>query len=78
MFRPECFVFPKENECQPGDRFAADDKDRLGSFVRYKPISFKRSIAQQAADIINLAAVIAVPLGFLWAFIAMRRRRTDG
>lgn len=51
---PSCYVFPKENNCQPGDHFKADQRIEAEKFLQYKPFSFKKSNLQKIADAINL------------------------
>jgi hypothetical protein len=56
---PACYVFPAENACRPGDDFSVADKTAAASFVAYRSFEFRASMAQHAADWLNLAALIA-------------------
>ena len=57
---PSCYVFPKENNCQPGDHFKVEERADAEKFLQYKPFPFKKSFLQRTADKINLAFLLAV------------------
>jgi len=79
---PACYVYPKENNCSPGDHFREDQAEAMENFVSYRPFAFKISAAQKAANALTLfgiaASVIVVlaALGFaLWSRTSRGRRR---
>lgn len=67
---PACFVFPHENSCKAGDPFAVADLPDAQALMTYKPERWNESPAQKAANVVNLLALIAVPI----VFFARRRR----
>lgn len=40
MLNPVCFLFPKENNCKPGDVFKLSQRAELEAFAHYKPYVF--------------------------------------
>ena len=40
MRNPACYVYPKVNNCKPGDNFLVSQKDELEKFISYKPYDF--------------------------------------
>ena len=77
---PACFVFPVENDCQPGDQFRADQRAEAEAFVSYAPFPFKKSRAQLLADGVTIGGLVATALflGVAWPLVAWRRRRGRG
>jgi len=75
---PACFVFPKENDCQPGDQFRADQRGEAEAFVSYRPFAFNKSHAQQLADGLTLSALLTLTLFLLviWPWWTLTRRRS--
>ncbi len=60
---PSCYVFPKENQCRPGDHFTVRQKKQVFAFTHYRPFSFQMSGTQQIANKITLGVLFAVILG---------------
>lgn len=58
FLNPSCFLFPKENNCKPGDLFNASDNDNLKNFINYKPIKFNKSLVQIFLDYLSLLSFI--------------------
>ena len=71
---PACYVFPRENACEPGAHFTTDRRDDAARFLGYRLFPFVRPARQDIADGISLVAfplTAAVVLGFL--FFPLRR-----
>lgn len=79
MKNPACYVYPKENDCAPGDHFTANQKAELESFTTYKPFPFNISRAQHAANtlarIALLSLVVLVIVAFVWELSIIRRNK---
>lgn len=50
---PACYVFPKENDCKPGDRFRVEQIEAVKSFVEYRPFAFNISTRQRAGNAVT-------------------------
>ncbi|MBD3647321.1 MAG: hypothetical protein HUJ31_07720, partial [Pseudomonadales bacterium] len=72
FYRPECYVYPEVNACEPGDRFT--DADRLEAFRHYQPIPFETPLLQRLANGINMV-VAGVLLCYLGLAAVMRVAR---
>jgi hypothetical protein len=73
---PACYLFPKENSCEPGDHFAVTAIDEAIAFTTYRPFEFERPWEQDLASWISIAAA-AMVLAFLLAAavrLPLRRR----
>lgn len=46
FFNPSCYIFPEENNCEPGDLFKKNDIKNLQKFLNYKNFDFKISYQQ--------------------------------
>ncbi|MCX7175584.1 MAG: hypothetical protein NT159_16985 [Proteobacteria bacterium] len=65
---PACYVFPRENNCRPGDRFRADQLAQAKDFAEYRPYAFQISPGQRAANLVtqlSLALVALAALGWI-------------
>ena len=69
---PACYLFPIENNCQPGDHFLSSQIDQARQFLAYRPFAFEQSKVQLIANYINVVAVILLP-ALLLAGIRFRR-----
>ena len=58
FFNPSCFIFPKENNCVPGDMFKKTQINELKKFLSYKPFKFKLSKLQNIFNYISLVSLI--------------------
>ena len=58
FFNPACFLFPKENDCLPGDIFNSEDYENLEKFLSFEKIDFKQNSKQMMANYISLISVI--------------------
>ena len=71
---PACYVFPKENGCQPGDLFRADQIEEATKFVHYQPFAFAMPTRQVIANDISFGAFCLLVLTLLaWALLALSR-----
>ena len=75
---PVCYVFPKENNCAPGDVFREDQIDAARNFVNYRPFAFNKSPAQGIADLLNAVALVLMVVLLLayagWRILGRRRQ----
>ena len=58
FLNPSCFLFPKENNCVPGDLFTINQKKDLEKFLKYKSINFKKNIIQYIFDYLSIATFL--------------------
>ena len=58
IFNPSCFLFPKENECSPGDVFKSDEYENLIKFLNYKKIDFKQNKIQFISNYVSLFSIL--------------------
>jgi hypothetical protein len=65
MFNPVCFLFPKENNCLPGERLNISEKDNFEKLINYKPMKFNISLVQKIANNINLFSVIILLIALI-------------
>jgi hypothetical protein len=77
---PACYLFPKENSCEPGDHFAVTAIEEAVAFTTYRPFEFERPWEQDFASWISIATA-ALVLAFLLAaavWLPLRRRAAPG
>ena len=55
---PACYVYPAENNCQPGDHFKASQRDAMLALVRYDDPGLAVSPARQAANWLGVLTLI--------------------
>jgi hypothetical protein len=60
LFKPMCFLFPKENNCAIGDIFSANDEKELKNFINYNPIYFKVSFSQKTFNFISVLSLLMI------------------
>jgi hypothetical protein len=72
---PACFVFPKENACQPGDHFTASDISRAQRFLNYQSIAFKKSDRQILADRITQVTLVMTTFLLLFFIFGLIRKK---
>jgi hypothetical protein len=51
---PSCYLYPVENDCDPGDHFRADQIEGLDNFVNYRSFPFKTPLTQRIANWMSL------------------------
>lgn len=77
---PACYVYPEENDCQPGDRFRADQLEQAKAFIDHRPFSFKLSEGQKWAGRLtqfSLAFIACILLIWLGLAVASSMRRRN-
>ena len=57
FLNPSCFIFPKENNCMPGDMFKKTQINELENFLNYKTFKFKLSKLQKIFNYISLISL---------------------
>jgi hypothetical protein len=65
MFNPVCFLFPKENNCFPGEKLNKNQKGNLEKLINYKPINFNISLVQKVANNISLFSIIILLIALI-------------
>ena len=65
MFNPVCFLFPKENNCFPGEKLNKNQKVNLEKLINYKPINFNISLVQKVANNISLFSIIILLIALI-------------
>lgn len=75
---PACYVFPAENACRPGDRFADTpaDRDRAALFTHYLSWRFEKPASQEAAHVLSWLVLAASLAALVGAPVAAWRRRS--
>lgn len=72
---PACYLYPKENNCEPGDHFLASQLKEAEVFINFQPFAYNKSQAQEVADDITLVTIILLLLlSCLYGVIALRAR----
>ena len=69
FFNPSCFLFPKANNCLPGDTFKISEKEKLSKFTNYKKFEFKQNKFQIAANYISIFSFLGCLLYLIYHFI---------
>jgi hypothetical protein len=54
LFKPFCFLFPKENYCKIGDLFNSNDNKIVADFLNYKRIDFNITKVQKISNFISI------------------------
>ena len=71
---PACYVYPKENDCSPGDHFLETQTQAMEDFVRYRPFSYRIAWVQRVANAVTALGALASALILLAALVQSRRR----
>ena len=74
---PACFVFPKENGCEPGDCFTEDQADSFEKFRRFRAFPFEMSFIQRASNIVSLVSIGLLAVVISLGPVLRRHARTD-
>ena len=69
FFNPSCFIFPKENNCKPGDLFKKNQLQNLENFLSYKNFEFNLSSTQKIFNLTSLISFILTLLFILYYFV---------
>jgi hypothetical protein len=72
---PACFLFPRENGCQPGDHFRVEQRAAAEAFLRYRPFPFAMPARQVWANRLFVLTVLALLGLFAAAAVQALRRR---
>jgi len=78
FFNPSCFLFPKENNCLPGDTFEILDKEKLVKFTNYEKFAFNQNKIQLAANYISLFTFTVSIIYLIYNFIIFLFRLRKG
>jgi len=71
---PSCYVFPKANDCSPGDQFRISQKDEANRFANYKSFSFQLPKRQVILNYVSLFTLIGALVVLLIAFAERTNR----
>jgi hypothetical protein len=75
---PACYVFPRENNCEPGDHFSVFDRGSADAFVNYRPYPFAESVVQRVMNVVSLAAlavwIVILGVAGIWWLLAKGKR----
>lgn len=66
---PACYVFPKENSCQPGDHFSVSQQKDAEQFTRYRPYQFNLPKRQVILNYVSLFTVLGCALILIVALV---------
>ena len=69
FFNPSCFIFPKENNCLPGDTFKISEKEKLSKFTTYKKFEFEQNKLQKISNIVSFFTFIVCLLYLIYYLI---------
>ena len=75
LFNPSCFLFPKENNCLPGDTFLITEKENLLNFASYKKFPFKQKKIQIFFNYISIVTFLICLIYLLYNFILFLSKR---
>jgi len=67
---PACYVYPRENYCEPGDHFRVDQKTEMENFIAYRPFHFEISTAQKIANLVTQAGLVVTAGVLLFAMLS--------
>ena len=62
---PACYVYPNENQCQPGDHYSVDQAISAKAFTLYQPVRFATPLKQQLANGLTIVAVAGIAIWFI-------------
>lgn len=65
FYRPECMVFPDENQCSKGERYSLAQVDELTRLVTWQAVAFQKPKIQVMAGYINGFALLILAVGFI-------------
>jgi len=78
---PSCYVYPRENNCEPGEHFRVGQKADMESFIAYRPFHFEISTAQKIANLVTKAGLVVTAgvlllamLSYLMGFFSRGKR----
>ncbi|MBF0131245.1 MAG: hypothetical protein HQL75_01490 [Magnetococcales bacterium] len=56
--RPECYLYPEENGCKPGDHFRVDEERTAKEFLFYRDYEFSKPHMHDMAEVVNGLALL--------------------
>ncbi|PIR48668.1 hypothetical protein COU80_03105 [Candidatus Peregrinibacteria bacterium CG10_big_fil_rev_8_21_14_0_10_55_24] len=59
LINPSCYVYPRENDCQPGDRIRTEDRENLERFTHGEPVTWRMSLLQHIANWTSLLTLLS-------------------
>lgn len=74
---PACYLYPKQNNCSPGDHFTVAQRKAAIAFTSYKPYPFKFSPAQNIANWITHATLMLLVLLFVVVLVQKALRSVN-
>ena len=57
---PACYLFPRDNDCKPGDHFRSTAVEQAQAFLRYEPFPFGEPSHVHVAGFVSVVAFTAV------------------
>ena len=75
FFNPSCFVFPNENNCEPGDFFKKNENIKLEKFLNYKKFDFNLSKFQKISNLVSFICLITTILFMVFYLIRQLIRK---
>jgi hypothetical protein len=75
FYRPECLLFPAQNQCEKGDRFPTNKASELVRFMSYRPFDFDMPKVQRISNWISMAGFAGM-LVLLITWVARWVRRS--
>ena len=69
FFNPSCFLFPKENNCLPGDTFKILEKEKLIKFTKYKKFEFQQSKFQIISNYVSIFTFLGCLIYLMYNFL---------
>ena len=69
FFNPSCFLFPKENNCLPGDTFKISEKEKLIKFTKYKKFAFQQNKFQIIANYVSIFTFVGCLIYLMYNFL---------
>jgi hypothetical protein len=70
IYNPACMVYPKENDCEPGDRILVSDKENAERFRTGQKTTWKMSGLQHISNWISILTLIGCVV-----IIVVRRKK---
>ena len=69
FFNPSCFLFPKENNCLPGDTFKVSEKGKLSKFTSYNKFEFEQNKLQKISNFVSIITFLVCLLYLTYSLI---------
>ena len=69
FFNPSCFLYPKENNCLPGDTFKISEKEKLIKFTNYKKFEFRQNKFQIFSNYISVITFLGCLMYLIYYFL---------